>query len=228
MHYPDRPVLLQRTAPFTNILLAINIGVYLLLELSGGSSNPWVLLRYGAKFAPLIRAGEPWRLLTSMFLHSGLLHLSMNSFSLHNLGNVTERLFGSKRFLLAYLASGLCGSIVSTLLADPRVIGVGASGAIFGLAGCLFYFGLRFPRHFALIAGMRFVFIVLLNLAIGFTSPLIDNYAHLGGLISGFAAAYALGLPGERTGESRQLARRVFLSLMLIGAAAAAWPVPLR
>jgi len=200
-------VLIQRRAPLTYALLAANILVFIALEASGGSQNPLVLLEWGAKFTPAIRAGQPWRLITAMFLHAGVLHLAVNSYSLHNLGNVVERLFGTPRFALIYVIGGVWGSLASTFMSDPRVLGVGASGAIFGLAGCLFYFGLRYPNHFRVLAGWRFIAIVLINLLIGFSSSHIDGYAHMGGLVGGFAAALALGLPTERASRIRSAAR---------------------
>jgi rhomboid protease GluP len=225
MGYPERPLSIQRTAPATYTLLVVNGIIFGLLEASGGSQDPLVLLKWGAKFGPAIRAGEAWRLVTSVFLHSGLLHLAANSYSLYNLGNVTERLLGTMRFTFVYLLSGIWGSIVSTYLSDPMVLGVGASGAIFGLAGCLFYFGIRYPRHFAVIAGSRFILVVLLNLFIGFTSPLIDNYAHIGGLFGGFVSACALGLPNEPRTERRSLFRIIFMVATLIAASMVSRPL---
>ncbi|MEA4884796.1 MAG: rhomboid family intramembrane serine protease [Clostridia bacterium] len=224
MSYIERPLRIQRTAPATYVILGINLAVFIMLEVSGGSRNPWVLVNMGAKYAPAIRAGEWWRLITSIFLHSGLFHLAANSYSLYNLGSVTERLFGTPRFIIAYLAAGLWGSIFSTIFADPRMIGVGASGAIFGLAGCLFYFGLRYPRQFRAIAGARFIVLVILNLGIGFATAVIDNYAHIGGLLGGFAAAYLLGLRGEPSTRSRVVLRALLAIATLLGAAIAAWP----
>ena len=217
MTYLGRPVLMQRRAPLTYALLATNILVFIALEASGGSQNPLVLLKWGAKFTPAIRAGQPWRLFTAMFLHAGVLHLAVNSYSLHNLGNVVERLFGTHRFALIYLIGGVWGSLASTFMSDPRVLGVGASGAIFGLAGCLFYFGLRYPSHFRVLAGWRFIAIVLINLLIGFSSSHIDGYAHMGGLVGGFVAALALGFPTERTSHVRSTAR-ICLAIATLGA----------
>lgn len=226
MTYPSRPVLIQRRAPLTYALLAANILVFIALEVSGGSQNPLVLLEWGAKFTPAIRAGQPWRLITAMFLHAGVLHLAVNSYSLHNLGNVVERLFGTPRFALIYLIGGVWGSLASTFMSDPRVLGVGASGAIFGLAGCLFYFGLRYPDHFRVLAGWRFIAIVLVNLLIGFSSSHIDGYAHIGGLVGGFAAALALGFPTERTSHIRSTAR-IFLAVVTVAATVLAIrPIP--
>ncbi|HOB41724.1 MAG: rhomboid family intramembrane serine protease [Bacillota bacterium] len=225
MSYPERPLSVQRTAPATYTLLVINAIMFGVLEAAGGSQNPFVLLKWGAKFAPAIRAGEAWRLATSVFLHSGLLHLAANSYSLYNLGNVTERLLGTRRFTIIYFLSGIWGSIISTYLSDPMVLGVGASGAIFGLAGCLFYFGVRYPKHFAVIAGSRFILVVLLNLIIGFTNPLIDNYAHIGGLFGGFVAACAFGLPNDPRTETRTLFCWLFIVATLIAIAMIARPL---
>ncbi|MGI6131153.1 MAG: rhomboid family intramembrane serine protease [Bacillota bacterium] len=226
MTYLGRPVLIQRRAPLTYALLAANILVFIALEASGGSQNPLVLLQWGAKFTPAIRAGQPWRLITAMFLHAGVLHLAVNSYSLHNLGNVVERLFGTPRFALIYLIGGVWGSLASTFMSDPRVLGVGASGAIFGLAGCLFYFGLRYPAHFRVLAGWRFIAIVLINLAIGFSSSHIDGYAHMGGLVGGFAAALALGLPAERASHIRSTARICLAIATLAAIVLAIRPIP--
>lgn len=226
MVYSGRPVLIQRRAPLTYALLAANIVLFIALEASGGSQNPLVLLRWGAKFTPAIRAGQPWRLVTSMFLHAGALHLAVNSYSLYNLGNVVERLFGTPRFAVIYLAAGVWGSLASTYMSDPLVLGVGASGAIFGLAGCVFYFGLRYPDHFRVLAGWRFIIIVLINLFIGFSSSHIDGYAHMGGLISGFAAAFALGLPYERPTNARMAARLCLALATLTATVLAIMPVP--
>jgi len=219
-------VIVQRKAPLTYAFLAANIALFVALEVSGGSQNPLVLLRWGAKFTPAIRAGQPWRLITAMFLHAGVLHLAVNSYSLHNLGNVVERLFGTPRFALIYLIGGVWGSLASTFMSDPRVLGVGASGAIFGLAGCLFYFGLRYPDHFRVLAGWRFIAIVLVNLLIGFSSSHIDGYAHIGGLVGGFAAALALGLPTERASHVRSTARICLAVATVAAVVLAVRPIP--
>lgn len=102
--------------------------------------------------------GQLWRLFTCMFLHAGILHLVVNLFSLYNLGNLIERIFGSAKFTLIYLSSGLWGSIASTIFAPETaaVVSVGASGAIFGIAGAILYLGVRSPQFFKRVAGMRF------------------------------------------------------------------------
>lgn len=189
-------------------LIASCVAGFIWLEFRGGSSDVVVLILNGAKFTPLVKAGEWWRLITCMFLHSGVMHLAVNCYSLYNLGGLSERLFGSARFLAIYLASGLWGSIASTLLSDPMSVSIGASGAVFGVAGSLFYFAAAYPRHFMALAGRRFITVVVANLIIGFAAGGIDGIAHAGGLVGGFAVSFALGFPYE-TPEAYRTAARV-------------------
>jgi len=177
----------------TWVLLAI-IGVVFVVEtLLGGSTNSEVLVSMGAKVTPLIAAGEYWRLLTSMFLHIGVMHLALNGYALFVLGTELERLYGSGRFLAIYLLSGLFGSLFSYALSPS--LSAGASGAIFGLVGALAAF---FTLHRKILGdyGRRRLInigiIVALNLFWGFSQPGIDNLAHIGGLLSGLGLGWAL------------------------------------
>ncbi|OPZ64688.1 MAG: Rhomboid protease GluP [Firmicutes bacterium ADurb.Bin506] len=208
MARPARPFLVQEGHVATIGLIASCIAGFIWLEFRGGSSDVVVLILNGAKFTPLIKAGEWWRLLTCMFLHSGVMHLAVNLYSLYNLGSLSERLFGSARFLAIYLASGLWGSIASTLLSDPMSVSIGASGAVFGVAGSLFYFATCYPKYFMAMAGRRFIAVVAANLIIGFTAGGIDGIAHLGGLVGGFVVSFALGFPYE-TPETYRTAARI-------------------
>ena len=99
------------------------------------------LIEVGAKYTPLLLDGEWWRLVTTMFIHIGFLHLMMNSLALYFLGTLVERMYGSLRFFGIYVVAGITGSIVS--IWTNLSIGAGASGAIFGLFGALLYFGLN-------------------------------------------------------------------------------------
>ncbi|GER88460.1 hypothetical protein KDW_26220 [Dictyobacter vulcani] len=146
-----------------------------------------VLIRYGAKDNTLILQGQYWRLLTPLFLHANLLHIGLNMLNLVILGTFLERLFGHLRFLFIYLLTGII-SIVASFVFAPDVISVGASGAIFGLVGAYSLFVVvhrrALPRG-GLLALLWLVFIVGLNLGAGFVIANVDNYAHLGGLLSG-------------------------------------------
>jgi rhomboid protease GluP len=177
----------------TYVLLGINILVWLAMTAAGGSTNTAVLIRFGAKANTLIANGEVWRLLTSMFLHIGLMHLFFNSYALYIFGIEVERLYGNTRFVIIYLLAGLWGSLISFVF-GPN-LSAGASGAIFGLLGVMLAF---FRRHRELFgeAGRQRVInllgIAVLNLVLGFTVPGIDNLAHLGGLVSGAILGWLL------------------------------------
>src|SRR5207244_2886447 len=120
----------------TPILVGLIVVIYVAMIANGVSfSDPTTdaLLAWGADFGPLTLRGQSWRLLTSMFLHAGFLHLAFNAWALWVLGRLTERLLGSVAFTLVYLLSGIGGNLLS-LLINPLQVSVGASGAIFGAA----------------------------------------------------------------------------------------------
>ena len=179
-------------APLTNLIILLNLIVFVFSSLDSSQ----LLLRYGASVNVLVYNGEMWRLLSSIFLHGGIAHLLLNMYSLYNLGNLTERIFGSTRFVFIYFVSGLFGNLVSTLLTSPnsQIFSVGASGAIFGLVGAILYLGMRSPQFFKKVAGTQFLIVVVANLVIGQMTPYIDNLAHIGGMVGGFLASWAIGL----------------------------------
>jgi rhomboid protease GluP len=177
----------------TWILLAIILVVFAAETLAGGSTDIEVLVRLGAKVTPLIADGEYWRLLTSMFLHIGIMHLAFNGYALIVLGTELERLYGPGRFLAIYLFSGLYGSLASYAFNDS--LAAGASGAIFGLIGALAAFFLVHRERLGAYGRTRLAniaFLVAVNLFFGFTQTGIDNLAHIGGLLSGLALGWAL------------------------------------
>jgi rhomboid protease GluP len=177
----------------TWVLLGIIIVVFVLETIAGGSTDPQVLVRMGAKVTPLIAAGEYWRLFTSMFLHIGIMHLFFNGYALFILGTELERLLGWQRFLAIYLLAGLYGSLASYAFSDS--LSAGASGAVFGLIGALAAF---FSLHRQQLGTwgqrrlMNILFLIAINLFLGFTQPWIDNWAHMGGLAAGLALGWAL------------------------------------
>ncbi len=187
---------------WTFILLGINIAVFVAMTLFGvvnglglnGSQDTRVLLIFGAMQNQLIAQGEYHRLLVSMFLHIGLIHLLFNSYALYAVGQDVERLYGSGRFLVIYFLSGLGGSLASFVLGAGG-ISAGASGAIFGLFGAsIAYFYLHReafgPRGQAQLRSL--LMLAGVNLVLGFTVPGINNLAHLGGLVFGLALGWLL------------------------------------
>ena len=180
----------------TWLFLAVNILVWLLMQLIGGFLNQDVdlLLRFGAMFGPLIATGEYWRFFTAMFLHANLLHLFFNCFALFIFGRLVEGVYGSARFTAIYLLAGLAGGVLSYMF-NKTAIAVGASGAIFGILGA---FAAYFVVHRNTLGEMGrrnltgLATIAAINLAIGLFIPNIDNWAHLGGLVGGFVMGLAL------------------------------------
>ncbi|MFC7060631.1 rhomboid family intramembrane serine protease [Halobacillus seohaensis] len=178
---------------FTFILLAINLILFGLMEWQGDSTSVLTLIEFGAKFNPAILEGEWWRIITSMFLHIGIIHLLMNMLALFYLGMAVERIYGSLRFICIYFLSGIFGGLASFMV-NPQ-IAAGASGAIFGLFGALLFFGLKHKRLFFRTMGYNLLLIIGFNIAFGIFVPQIDNGAHLGGLVGGFIASMIVYLP---------------------------------
>ncbi|MBB5173126.1 rhomboid family intramembrane serine protease [Texcoconibacillus texcoconensis] len=189
----ERNIFLYGRPVFTFGLLGVIFLMYMLTELEGGSTSVKTLIDFGAKFNPLIQEGEWWRFISAMFLHIGFFHLFMNSLALFYLGGAVERIFGTSRFVFIYFIAGLTGSIASFVFNEN--ISAGASGAIFGCFGALLYFGLRHKRLFFRTMGMNVIVILAINLGLGFVVPMIDNGAHIGGLIGGFVASAMIALP---------------------------------
>ena len=199
--------LFTRARPFTFIFVGINLGVFVLMWLAGGmsltASNPDVLEGFGAKVNSLIDGQQQyWRLVTCIFIHIGLLHLLFNNYALWILGQEIEQIYGSARFVLLYVAAGLAGSL-SSYAFSPDAASAGASGAIFGLFGVMGTFAIRYRKEIpdAIRRDIirRIVPIILINLAFGFSVSVIDNAAHIGGLVGG--VLLALIVPYKRPGE---------------------------
>ena len=152
------------------------------------------LLMAGAKVNQLIEAGQLWRLLTPALLHGNIMHLMVNCYSLQSVGRAVEFLGGSNRFLAAFATSAVCGNLLSYKF-NPHPA-VGASGAIFGLMGCLAVFVLRHRQQLGRRGDAQLQSIgrvLMMNLVLGMVFPGIDNWGHLGGLLGGVAFAYLFG-----------------------------------
>lgn len=213
-----------RPASFTIIFIVANVFVFLLMT-QGNAASIWepsalMLAAFGAKFNSLINAGQWWRFVTPMFLHIGVIHLLVNMYGLFMLGPYVEKLYGSAKFVVFWVVAGACGVAASYFASSYQMHGgllgrflfrggdgpsAGASGALFGLIGVLFVFGIKFrhelPEELKRAFGTGMLPTILLNLFIGYTIPFIDNAAHLGGLIAG--AALALVIDYKRPNEAR-------------------------
>ncbi len=192
---PNRSVAAAVPANFiptaTLAIIGINAAVYIAMGLSGASwTQPSIAyaIRWGADYGPLTLSTQPWRLVTSMFVHFGFLHIFFNMWCLYRLGISLEYLMGRKTFIATYLVSGLTASVVSVAWAPFRV-SAGASGAIFGVAGSFaMYMFVRkippIPGSVRQTRGSLAIFIIY-NLVEGAANVGIDNAAHVGGLMAG-------------------------------------------
>ena len=177
---------------WTYAFLAANALLWLAMSLSGGSENLAVLVRFGAKYNPLIVQGQYWRFVAPVFLHIGFLHLALNSYALLIFGRDVERLFGRWRFLALYALAGVSGSVASFVGNDA--ISAGASGAIFGLVGAMVTYLFTYRENLGMWGRQRLTNLLLvvgLNLLWGFAGPGIDNLGHIGGLLAGLLLGWA-------------------------------------
>lgn len=183
----------------TYTIIAICIFIFALMYILGnGSGNSETLINFGANYDLLTKDGEYYRLFTSMFLHIGIIHLLCNMYSLFIIGKEIENLFGKVKFLIIYIGSGLCGSILS-LAFNSNTISAGASGAIFGLLGSLLYFGYYYRTYLGATIKSSILPVIIINLAIGFLSSTIDNACHIGGLVGGILLTMLVGVPGKES-----------------------------
>src|SRR4051812_23187212 len=176
----------------TYTLIGVNVLAYLGTLISGasatGSLGGDTLLRKTALFAPAVADGEWYRIITSGFMHYGLLHLAFNMYALYILGTMLEPALGRLRFTLIYVVSLIAGS-VGALILDPNALTAGASGAVFGLMGAAFLV-MRNRGINPMESGLGIW--LFLNLAITFTVSNISIGGHIGGLIGGGIAAWIL------------------------------------
>ncbi|MDR3084937.1 MAG: rhomboid family intramembrane serine protease [Christensenellaceae bacterium] len=210
----------RRRPYFTYALIAVNLLFFAaesILQLFFMPEGQMLVL-LGAKINPLIARGELWRLLTACFLHSGPMHILFNLFALYIWGPQVEALLGRLRFGIVYTGAGLFGSLCSFLFSNS--VSVGASGAIFGLFGAFLYFRTRHRQVFNQVFGMQLLVVIGANLVMGFLNAGTDNFAHIGGLIGGFSAAFSTGLYREKWTLPRALAA---LGLALLFLCALEW-----
>jgi rhomboid protease GluP len=210
-------------------LIGLNVMVFLVMVLRGVSPiapSPQQAIAFGADYGPLTLNGEWWRLLTSMFVHFGIIHIGLNMWCLWNLGRAAEQLMGRASYLLAYFVSGIFSSIASVFW-HPLGASAGASGAIFGIAGALvaYVYLKKTPSHLTInkrMLGSLGTFIAY-NLAFG-ALPGISNAAHIGGLLMGLVVGAALPAAGadEAARRSRLSLVCVFSAIALVGSAIAA------
>lgn len=221
---------IEGTLPWaTGLIITICVAMFAWTMVKSGADGPSaaVLWSFGACYGPLVREGEPWRLLAALFLHGGWLHLGANMYSLWIVGPLVEKFFGTLKYLVLFCLSGLAASLATATLSDH--LSVGASGALFGLLGAMVGALVRFRREIPVSVRGRlmrgFGIAIVLNLGLGFYlagsgGVQIDNMAHLGGVLGGVLLGLlvrpgALERPPE-AGTMARLARAVAIPAMVV------------
>ena len=174
----------------TYLLISICVILYIIPYLFSSYNT---IINSFCIYAPYIRNGEYYRLVTGMFLHGGIIHLLCNCYALYLIGSQLESFLGKTKYIIIYLFGGICGSLFSMIFGG-NVASVGASGAIFGLMGALVYFGYHYRVYLGNVIKSQIIPLIILNLLLGFLIPGVDIFAHIGGLIGGTLITIALGI----------------------------------
>jgi len=209
----------------TQALVALNVLVFGILAVQGIALDPptQALIDRGANYAPLTLGGQPWRLVTALFLHGGFLHILFNMWCLWDLGGLCESLYGHVTFALVYLISGI-GSSLASAWWHPAIPSVGASGAVFGIAGALiasFYLGEFTMPRFAISGHLRSLLIfIAYNAVLGQFFGRTDNAAHIGGLVTGLVFGALIARLAPENGGLRRAGVIVLVALIVAGCGA--------
>lgn len=188
----------------TYALLISNFVLFAVMILSGAnifSVDPNTLYNFGGlvNSSTMRSIGELYRLVTSMFLHAGVVHLLFNMYALYIIGPQLESFFGKAKYLAIYLGSGIIGGLLSMLFLGNNVVTVGASGAIFGLLGALLYFGYHYRVYLGTVIKSQIIPLLIFNFLLGIMLPEIDIVDHLGGLFGGYLVAKLVGVKYKST-----------------------------
>src|SRR5262249_36667901 len=207
----------------TQVILVINLVVFAAMAMEGVAMDPNLRqsIEWGANFGPDTLGGQPWRVLTCIFVHGGLLHILFNLWCLWDLGAMAEGLYGHWTFALVYLLSGVGGSLASVWW-HPVGVSVGASGAIFGIVGALIashYLG-EFSAPMVVVRSRLRSVLVFAGYALifGAMSGRTDNAAHIGGLATGLLLGALIARLSPDPSILRRLSILVVVGLLLFGA----------
>lgn len=197
----------KKKSYMTGLLIAVNVIYFLYLEIAGSSEDILFMLDHGAMYAPAVCIGkEYYRLLTAMFMHFGINHIINNMIVLFALGDHLERILGHLKYLVLYLACGIGSNAISMILlgGESSVVSAGASGAIFGVAGALFYAVSMNRGHLEDLNTRELMVMIVLSLYLGFTESGVDNAAHISGLLLGIIFGMLLYRRPKRYGKEEE------------------------
>lgn len=213
----------DRRRPVTSVILIVTILHFLLLQIFrfGQATSATAIYEFGGMYGEVIKS-EPtqlWRLITASFVHIGRTHILMNSISIYFLGRQLEDLFGSMRFAIIYLLSGIMGNAAAMVLTSTLVV-AGASTSIFGLFALMAVLYVYTKNPYIKQLGQTYLLLLLLNLISGFTISDVSNVGHIGGAIGGALCAIFLPLRGEEyTFSSKQRLLAIVTYIVLLALA---------
>ena len=181
-------------------IMIICMFLFILTHIIGkGIVNRESLITLGANATELTKNGDYYRLVTSIFLHIGIIHFICNMYSLYVIGPQVESFYGKIKYIIIFIISGLSASLLSTAFSSNDMITLGTNGVIFGLLGALLYFGYHYRVYLGNVLKSQIIPIIIINLLIGFFLNGINNIVHIGGLIGGIFISKALGVPEKST-----------------------------
>jgi membrane associated rhomboid family serine protease len=204
----------------TQVIFGINVAVFIGMLLSGASfmsPSAASLVAWGANYGPYTVSGQWWRLVTSCFVHIGIIHIAFNMWCLWSLGGLAERLYGHGTFAAVYLLCGISGSLGSLFWHHAAILSAGASGAIFGIAGAVIAsikLGEFSSSVMAQSVTRSLIAFVGYNVVFGLVSGMTDNACHIGGLLGGVVLG---GLIAKLAPEPQPFSRRVVVFILVAG-----------
>ena len=182
----------------TKILITINIVIFILQLVLGWD----IVANFGANYAPFVKSGKFYVLITSMFIHGNLIHLLFNMYALYIIGPQVESFYGKIKYLAIYFGSGILGALLSDIFLQNS-ISVGASGAIFGLLSSIVYFGYHYRAYLDTVIRSQIMPLIIFNIFLGIVIPNIDTFCHIGGLIGGVLVSMACGIKYKSSKSER-------------------------
>ncbi|MGZ4153557.1 MAG: rhomboid family intramembrane serine protease [Actinomycetota bacterium] len=230
---PGHPRLRVSQFSATKVLLGLLLAAFVVETVYGmqhgapdallNGPSPRSMIQLGAMQPFLIANGQYWRLFTAIFLHQGLIHIAFNAYALWLFGQLVDGMYGTRRFLLLFFLTGFLASATSYAFSAPNTIGVGASGAVFGIFGAFIAYHFRRRQSPMSAASLRWALtMIVLNAFLAFAFRSIDWHAHAGGLVAGFIAGYAL--EGFGTRSTRRLVAVAGVGLLVAaGVAMVVW-----
>lgn len=201
----------------TRTLIIINAIIFIFMTFAGGSQNISTLIKFNAMNKILVANGQWWRLFCSMFIHIGILHLLMNMYFLNIVGETFEMLYGSKNFLLIYLACGLMGNLITYAFGSAYTVSAGASTSLYGLFGLALGIIINYKNDTVLKSfGKSFITIILINIIYSFINPSIGVLGHLGGLLGGFLFSGIIPVKNRTISKQRKIISLIIFSLICV------------